>query len=46
MWIIIALFIIYAIYQLPNIFGTWSDMGYVEHLERMGVFTNKDGKEI
>ena len=46
MWAIIILFIIYAIWQLPNVFATWSDMDYVEHLEKMGVFVDEDGKEI
>lgn len=44
--IIIGLFIIYGIYILEGSFVTWSDMNYVKHLEDMGVFVDKNGREI
>lgn len=44
--IIIGLFIIYGIYILEGSFATWSDMNYVKHLEDMGVFVDKNGREI
>ena len=46
----IKLFIIIAIITLavclPHIFTTYTDMEYVKHLEEMGVFVDKNGKEI
>lgn len=43
---IIILFIIYVVCQFPSMFQQWSNMDYVKHLEDMGVFVDKDGKEI
>lgn len=42
MWIIIILFIIYLIWQLPSAFRQWSDMDYIKHLEDMGVFIDEE----
>ena len=46
----IKLFVIIAIITfvvcLPHIFTTYTDMEYVKHLEEMGVFVDKNGKEI
>lgn len=44
--IIIGLFIIYGIYIISRSFRTWSDMDYVRHLEDMGEFVDRNGREI
>lgn len=47
MYIIITLFLIYSLIMfLPNMLRTWSDMDYIKQLEDMGVFVDKNGKEI
>ena len=33
------------LYRLKDIFATWSDMDYVKHLEDMGEFIDREGKE-
>ena len=44
--LIIIIAIIVLIVCLPHIFTTYTDMEYVKHLEEMGVFVDKNGKEI
>ena len=44
--VIIGLFIIYGIYIINRSFCTWSDMDYVRHLEDMGEFVDRNGREI
>lgn len=31
---------------LPSIFTSYTDMGYIQHLEDMGVYVDENGKEI
>lgn len=46
----LALFIIIAVIVLivclPHCFETYTNMKYVEHLEEMGVYVDKNGREI
>ena len=44
--VIIGLFIIYGMYILLGSFVMWSDMDYVRHLEDMGEFVDRNGREI
>ena len=44
LFIIIA--VIVLIVCLPHCFETYTDMKYIEHLEKMGVFTDENGKEL
>lgn len=44
--LIIIIAIIVFIVCLPYIFTTYTDMEYIKHLEEMGVFVDKNGKEI
>lgn len=44
--LVLIIGIIVLIVCLPHIFTTYTDMEYVEHLEEMGVYVDKNGREI
>ena len=44
--LILVIAIIVLVVCLPYIFTSYTDMEYIKHLEEMGVFVDKDGKEI
>ena len=45
-YLLIIIAIVVLIVCLPHCFETYTNMKYVEHLEKMGMYVDENGKEI
>lgn len=45
-YLLIIIAIIVLVVCLPHCFETYTNMKYVEHLEKMGTYVDGNGKEI